>query len=217
MIERNKSMSRGKPLLPLDQEMFGPAAAEKALDMLRLHPSYRPSPLRSLREVAATAGCAVGSYQGRERAVRAWKLQVVGRCLRRGLSRARGSWPRPRPSRAPGELLDPDVRAVVRNIDVGCATDGNHGRSVARRSKSRRMRANIFVHEGVSRSASRRLRASAPTSSKLTEITMMRSRKQNVSVMPITGSSCRTRRGRLRAHSPSCDAGLHRDGVRDTG
>ncbi|HBR43883.1 MAG TPA: diaminopropionate ammonia-lyase, partial [Afipia sp.] len=56
MIERNKSINRGKTLLALDQEMFGPVAAEKALAMLRLHPSYRPSPLRSLGEVAATAG-----------------------------------------------------------------------------------------------------------------------------------------------------------------
>ena len=43
MIERNKSINRGKTLLALDQEMFGPVAAEKALAMLRLHPSYRPA------------------------------------------------------------------------------------------------------------------------------------------------------------------------------
>lgn len=150
MIERNKSKSCGKLLLPLDQEMFGPAAAVKALDMLQLHPSYRPSPLRSLREVAATVGVqsvhikdesgrfGLGSFKslGGAYAVVCLALEEAGRVLGRPVH--------------PGELLDPDVRAVVRNIDVGCATDGNHGRSVAAGANLAGCRANIFVHEGVS-------------------------------------------------------------------
>lgn len=150
MIERNKSMSRGKPLLPLDQEMFGPAAAVKALDILRLHPSYRPSPLRPLREVATSAGLqsvhikdesgrfGLGSFKslGGAYAVVCLALEEAGRILGRTVH--------------PSELLDPDVRALVRNIDVGCATDGNHGRSVAAGANLAGCRANIFVHEGVS-------------------------------------------------------------------
>lgn len=150
MIERNKSKSCGKLLLPLDQEMFGPAAAVKALDMLQLHPSYRPSPLRSLREAAATVGVqsvhikdesgrfGLGSFKslGGAYAVVCLALEEAGRVLGRPVH--------------PGELLDPDVRAVVRNIDVGCATDGNHGRSVAAGANLAGCRANIFVHEGVS-------------------------------------------------------------------
>ena len=150
MIERNKSINRGKPLLALDQEMFGPVAAEKALAMLRLHPSYRPSPLRSLGEVAATAGVrsvhikdesgrfGLGSFKslGGAYAVVCLALEEAGRVLGRPV--------------LPGELLDPDVRAVVRNINVGCATDGNHGRSVAAGANLAGCQANIFVHEGVS-------------------------------------------------------------------
>lgn len=150
MIERNKSLDRGKPLLAMDQEMFGPAAAVKALDMLQLHPSYRPSPLRPLHEVAATASVrsvhikdesgrfGLGSFKslGGAYAVVCLALEEAGRVLGRPVH--------------PGELLDPDVRAVVRNIDVGCATDGNHGRSVAAGANLAGCRANIFVHEGVS-------------------------------------------------------------------
>lgn len=150
MIERNKSINRGKPLLALDQEMFGPVAAEKALAMLRLHPSYRPSPLRSLGEVAATAGVrsvhikdesgrfGLGSFKslGGAYAVVCLALEEASRVLGRPV--------------LPGELLDPDVRAVVRNINVGCATDGNHGRSVAAGANLAGCQANIFVHEGVS-------------------------------------------------------------------
>jgi len=150
MIERNKSSNFGKPLLPVDQEMFGPAAATKALDMLRLHPSYLASPLRSLRGVAATAGVksvhikdesgrfGLGSFKslGGAYAVVCLALEEASRVLGRPVHAS--------------ELLDPDVRAVVRKIDVGCATDGNHGRSVAAGANLAGCRANIFVHEGVS-------------------------------------------------------------------
>lgn len=150
MIERNKSSKIGKALLPLDQEMFGAAAAAKALEMLRLHPSYHPSPLRSLRGIASSVGVqsvhikdesgrfGLGSFKslGGAYAVVCIALEEAGRVLGRVVH--------------PGELLDPDVRAVVRSIDVGCATDGNHGRSVAAGANLAGCRANIFVHEGVS-------------------------------------------------------------------
>lgn len=150
MIERNKSSNCGQPLLVLDQEMFGPVAAARALEMLRLHPSYRPSPLRSLSDVAIAVGMrsvhikdesgrfGLGSFKslGGAYAVVCLALEEAGRVLGRSVH--------------PSELLDPDVRAVVRRIDVGCATDGNHGRSVAAGANLAGCRANIFVHEGVS-------------------------------------------------------------------
>lgn len=150
MIELNKSSNFGKPLLPVDQEMFGAPAAAKALEMLRLHPSYRVSPLRSLRGVASTAGVqsvhikdesgrfGLGSFKslGGAYAVVCIALEEASRVLGRVVTAS--------------ELLDPDVRAVVRNLNVGCATDGNHGRSVAAGANLAGCRANIFVHEGVS-------------------------------------------------------------------
>lgn len=43
-----------------------------------------------------------------------------------------------------------DVRAVAAKMTVGCATDGNHGRSVAAGAQMVGAKAAIFVHEGVS-------------------------------------------------------------------
>lgn len=150
MTEPNKSDDYGKPLLPADREMFGPAAATKALSMLRLHPSYRATPLRALHGVAATVGVqsvhikdesgrfGLGSFKslGGAYAVVCLALEEASRVLGRAVSA--------------NELLDPDVRAVLRKIDVGCATDGNHGRSVAAGANLAGCCANIFVHEGVS-------------------------------------------------------------------
>src|SRR5690606_5228072 len=47
-------------------------------------------------------------------------------------------------------LHDPDGSAVSAGLTVACATDGNHGRSVAAGARFTGCRAVIFVHEGVS-------------------------------------------------------------------
>jgi diaminopropionate ammonia-lyase len=49
-----------------------------------------------------------------------------------------------------GDLASPEVRAIARAMTVGCATDGNHGRSVAAGAAAHGARAMIFVHAGVS-------------------------------------------------------------------
>lgn len=150
MIQPNNSDYYNRPLLPVDRQMFGPDATAKALEMLRLHPSYRATPLRELNGLAASVGIqsvhikdesgrfGLGSFKslGGAYAVVCLALEEASRVLGRVVNAS--------------ELLDPDVRAVVRNLNVGCATDGNHGRSVAAGTNLAGCRANIFVHEGVS-------------------------------------------------------------------
>ncbi|MCT7664474.1 diaminopropionate ammonia-lyase [Shinella kummerowiae] len=48
------------------------------------------------------------------------------------------------------ELRAPEVMAVARTMTFACATDGNHGRSVAQGAELVDARAAIFVHAGVS-------------------------------------------------------------------
>ena len=48
------------------------------------------------------------------------------------------------------DLVTPDVRAVAAGMTFACATDGNHGRSVAQGAELVGARAVIFVHGGVS-------------------------------------------------------------------
>jgi diaminopropionate ammonia-lyase len=47
-------------------------------------------------------------------------------------------------------LLDGDVKSITRQLTVCCATDGNHGRSVAMGAKLIGCRAVIYLHAGVS-------------------------------------------------------------------
>ena len=47
-------------------------------------------------------------------------------------------------------LQTPDVRAIAAAMTFACATDGNHGRSVAQGAELVGARAVVFVHSGVS-------------------------------------------------------------------
>ena len=47
-------------------------------------------------------------------------------------------------------LQTPDVRAIAADMTFACATDGNHGRSVAQGAKLVGARSVVFVHSGVS-------------------------------------------------------------------
>lgn len=51
---------------------------------------------------------------------------------------------------AVAELLSPAARDSARTITVCCATDGNHGKSVAAGARLLGLRSVIFVHKGVS-------------------------------------------------------------------
>jgi diaminopropionate ammonia-lyase len=54
------------------------------------------------------------------------------------------------PAATPADLLDGRYRDTTRTITVTCATDGNHGRSVAWGAERFHCRCVIFVHETVS-------------------------------------------------------------------
>jgi diaminopropionate ammonia-lyase len=149
MIEANRHEDYGKALLAIDQEMFGPDAAARVTQMLQLLPTHRATPLRALPDIAKTLGVAsvhikdesrrlgLGSFKalGGAYAVVCLVLEELGRLLKRSV--------------APSELLDPAIRSLVAQLTVGCATDGNHGRSVAAGANLVGCKACIFVHDNV--------------------------------------------------------------------
>jgi diaminopropionate ammonia-lyase len=149
MIEANRHEDYGKALLAIDQEMFGPEAAARVTQMLQLLPTHRATPLRALPDIAKTLGVAsvhikdesrrlgLGSFKalGGAYAVVCLVLEELGRLLKRSV--------------APSELLDPAIRPLVAQMTVGCATDGNHGRSVAAGANLVGCKACIFVHDSV--------------------------------------------------------------------
>jgi len=112
---------------------------------------YAPTPLRDLADLAREAGVAamclkdessrfgLGSFKALGGAYAVAGL-LAGELARRGVARAATS----------GDLASGRHRAATEAITVTCATDGNHGRSVAWGAQRFHCRCVIFVHAGVS-------------------------------------------------------------------
>lgn len=143
LILNRRSAQDGAPVLDRD-------ALADVQAYLATRPDNRPTPLHALPGLATEAGVAaihlkdegarlgLGSFKalGGAYAVSRLVLEEASRRLARGLDFA--------------DLNSPEVHAVAATMTVGCATDGNHGRSVAAGAAALGARAVIFVHEGVS-------------------------------------------------------------------
>jgi diaminopropionate ammonia-lyase len=117
---------------------------------LQACPMHKATPLHRLSALSAQLGLqqlhvkdesqrlGLGSFKalGGAYAVMKLVLEIASQSLGRQLK--------------PDELLLPQVRAIASGITVACATDGNHGRSVAAGAKLCGCQAQIFVHEHVS-------------------------------------------------------------------
>jgi diaminopropionate ammonia-lyase len=114
-------------------------------------PGYAPTPLVALDEVARAARIAalhykdeaprfgLGSFKALGGAYAVQKL-LTGELARRDVT----------PNISAADLEAGLHEAATRAITVTCATDGNHGRSVAWGAQRFRCRCVIYVHEGVS-------------------------------------------------------------------
>jgi diaminopropionate ammonia-lyase len=146
----NQLPTYGSPLSPDDAACVDEGAACEVENMLRLCPAHRPTPLFCLDQLARRLGLqrvyvkdesgrlGLGSFKalGGTFAVIRVVLDQAQRVLGRMV--------------APAELMSGEVRTVARTLTVCCATDGNHGRSVAAGARMLGVRAVIFVHEFVS-------------------------------------------------------------------
>ncbi|OWO92213.1 diaminopropionate ammonia-lyase [Rhizobium esperanzae] len=138
------------PLDPRDEKTLGIAAAEEVERYLSFREDHAITPLVALPGLAREIGVAaihvkdeghrlgLGSFKalGGAYAVIRLVLQEAERRLGRAVDMA--------------ELHAEEVRAIARGMTVACATDGNHGRSVAQGAQLVGSRAAIFVHSGVS-------------------------------------------------------------------
>jgi diaminopropionate ammonia-lyase len=150
LLHFNSHPDYGKPLADADAEMLGPFAPREVDRFLSHWPHHRPTPLLDLPSLARRIGVhsihmkdeghrlGLGSFKalGGGHAVVRLLLEEAERSIGRKIN--------------VGELHEPDVRAVAAGMTVGCATDGNHGRSVAEGARLVGAKARIFVHEGVS-------------------------------------------------------------------
>lgn len=150
MFLLNRHPDHGKPLDAVDAETLGVAAAREVERFLGHRDNHAETPLHALPGLAAELGLGalyikdegfrlgLGSFKalGGSYAVIRLVLEEASRRLGRTID--------------VGELHEAAVEAVAADMTFACATDGNHGRSVAQGAKLVGARAVIFVHAGVS-------------------------------------------------------------------
>lgn len=150
MLLLNRHPDHRKPLIPADADLLGVSAADEVERFLAHRPNHAPTPLHGLPALADELR--VGSIhikdEGQRLSLGSFKAlggsYAVIRLVLEQASRHLG-----RPVDI-GNLQAPEVRAVAGGMTVACATDGNHGRSVAQGAQLVGARAVIFVHSGVS-------------------------------------------------------------------
>ncbi|MGO4675917.1 diaminopropionate ammonia-lyase [Bosea sp. 2YAB26] len=150
MFLPNHHPDRRKALDPIDAETLSIAAAAEVERHLSYRENHVETPLHALPAMAAELGVraihvkdeghrlGLGSFKalGGAYAVFRLVLEEASRKLGRPVDIA--------------ELNSPEVRAVAAGMTVACATDGNHGRSVAQGAQLTGAMAAIFVHARVS-------------------------------------------------------------------
>jgi diaminopropionate ammonia-lyase len=141
MLEPNRSAVYGAPLQAayLDRK-----AAADVVALLGRCPAYRPTPLVPLPEQARSLGVAEIRVKDESARFALKSFKALGgmhAVLRLAMVLADVS---------ADELLGERMRAAARKMVFACATDGNHGRSVACGAQLLGARAIVYVHHGVS-------------------------------------------------------------------
>jgi len=146
----NSNSAYKSPLDLRDAEALGPVAAAEVERFLSHRQTNAETPLVSLGGLARQLGVSsihmkdegfrlgLGSFKalGGAYAVMRLVLEEASQRLSRQVDVT--------------ELCSPEVQAVAKTMTVACATDGNHGRSVAQGAQTVGARAVIFVHSSVS-------------------------------------------------------------------
>jgi diaminopropionate ammonia-lyase len=150
MFLLNDHPDHRQPLETGDAECLSVEAARQVESYLSRRPEHAPTALHSLPHLARAIG--VGSIHLKDESTRLGlgSFKALGgsyaviRLVREEAERQLGRMV------DIGELFAAEVKAVAAGMTVGCATDGNHGRSVAAGAQLVGAHAAIFVHEGVS-------------------------------------------------------------------
>ena len=150
MFLPNPSPDHRRPLDPRDLAMLGPEGAAAIGRHLASRAGHAPTPLHALPGLAAALGIGalVVKDEGRRLGLGSFKAlggaYAVVRLVLEEASARLGK------TLVDGDIADPAVREVAGGMTFACATDGNHGRSVAQGAGLVGARSVIFVHGGVS-------------------------------------------------------------------
>ncbi len=146
----NKMPQYQSTLAPQDAAVLSIEGAAEVRQILDLRDHSEPTPMHHLPALAGQLGVAdihikdeghrlgLGSFKALGGAYALMRLVQAEASKRLGRS-------------VPAQdLLTPEVRAIAEQMTFACATDGNHGRSVAQGAQIMGARAVILVHSGVS-------------------------------------------------------------------
>lgn len=150
MFLLNTHHDYGRDLDPADVAMLGPSGAQAIARHLAQRAGHAPTPLHALPGLAAALG--IGGLfikdEGRRLGLGSFKaLGGAYAVIRLALEEASARLGRRLDDT---EINDPAMRAIAAGMTFACATDGNHGRSVAQGAQLVGAKAVIFVHGGVS-------------------------------------------------------------------
>ncbi|MCT9000560.1 diaminopropionate ammonia-lyase [Chelativorans intermedius] len=150
-IVENRAAAKGAALSPHEAETVGLRAPEIVAPFIAACPKHAATPLVPLPGLAASlevAGIDLKD-EGQRLGLKSFKAlggaYAVARLVHEHVEARLGR------KVAPSELRDEAVRPIAGELTVCCATDGNHGRSVAAGARLFGCRCVIFLHEGVSK------------------------------------------------------------------
>lgn len=144
---------------PDQQSVISLDRSRAAIRDITAWPGYRVTPLYSLESLAAATGLARIWYKDESRrfGLKSFKAlggaYAVARQLQSALEQKVGSRP------TIGQLLAGECKADVASLVVSCATDGNHGRSVAWGARMFGCGCIIYIHQDVSESRKQAIEA----------------------------------------------------------
>lgn len=143
--------ARGAGLYPTDlHAILSLDAHARAMAEIASWPGYAPTPLVPLPGLARAAGVASLHYKHEAGRFGLGSFKALGgayavlRLLQQEVARRTGETP------SSAELIAGRHRDIVSQLTVSCATDGNHGRSVAWGAQTFGCRCTIFIHATVS-------------------------------------------------------------------
>ncbi|ARM92208.1 diaminopropionate ammonia-lyase protein (plasmid) [Rhizobium sp. CIAT894] len=150
MLLLNENTDYRKKLDPSDAETLSLAAAEEVERFLNHREGHRETPLVSLSQLADKLDVASIHLKDEGHRLGLGSFKALGgsyAVIRLVLEEASREFGR---EVDVSELHSPEVKTVAHRLTVACATDGNHGRSVAQGAQLVGANCAIFVHSGVS-------------------------------------------------------------------
>ncbi|RXH33411.1 diaminopropionate ammonia-lyase [Bradyrhizobium nanningense] len=151
MLLLNQHTNYRGPLDASDADNLSVAAAREVERFLGYRDGHKETPLISLTGLAGEIGVSSIHVKDEGRRLDLGSFKALGgsyAVIRILLEEASRQFSR---DVGVSELHTPEVKAVAAGMTICCATDGNHGRSVAYGAQLVGAQCAIFVHSGVSR------------------------------------------------------------------